>query len=301
MTRRLAVLGCVLLLVTAGCAGISGQTDQTTTAPTETTTAETTTEATSTESAEQLAPGVTTAGVKDARALADAHHDVLEDGGVVRYTEATRANESATAAWNRTFAVENESVWRLTTTGEGVGIALGVTNGTHDIYADGDRALWRLDDDATGNTTYGVRSITADGDQVVVPPDQVFETNDFQRFYDRGLVYSLAANADSVEALDGSEGAVELSGVASDPPTVFTRTGDVEFTATVTEDGLVQSIEVSYPSENATVERTVTFDTDVDNPVAEPDWYGTALNETGPSETAGNETDASDSRPLRRV
>jgi len=288
MTRRLAALACALLLVTAGCAGIGGPSDQTTAdGETATATPATTTTTTTTESAAQLAPGVTADGVVDARALADAHRNALEDASFVRQSAATRANESATSARNRTLAVENESVWRLTTTGEGVNVALGVTNGTYDVYADGQRALWQLRNDTAGNTSYGVHSITAQGDQVVIPPAQVFENN-LRGLYDRDLVYSLAANADDVEAVDdGSEAAVELSGGAGDPPTAFTRTGSVSFTMTVTGDGLVTALELSYESGDATVERTVTFDADVADPVEEPEWYGTALNET-----AANGTDA---------
>jgi len=288
MTRTLAALACALLLVTAGCAGIGGQDDRTTTAPTQTT-AETT-DATTTESAERLAPGVTADGVTDARTLADAHRDVLDAGGFVKESTASRTNESATTPRNRTFAVENESVWRLTTSGEGVSVALDVTSGTYDTYADGSRVLWRLEDNGTGNTSYGVMSITADGDDLPVPPEQTLEQDNFQSLYERSVVYMLAANADSVETLDGDEGAVELSGSASDPPTVFTRTGGVEFAMTVTGEGLVTAIDLTYPSGNATVERTITFDTDVTNPVDEPDWYKTALNETGLSEAPTSET-----------
>ncbi|SEW11404.1 hypothetical protein [Halobacterium jilantaiense] len=283
MTRRLTALACVLLVATAGCAGITAQDDATTTAPTQTT-AETTATAT-TESVEQLAPGVTTDGVEDARALADAHQSALRDGGFVKHSNATRTNESVIAARNQTFAVENESLWRLTTTGEGVGVALGVTNGTYDTYADGSRVLWQLENDTAGNTSYGVMSITIDGDDQPVPPNQTFEQDTYQSLYERSHVYTLAANADSVEALDGGDGAVELSGSTSELSTRFTRSGDVEFTATVSADGLVQSIELSYPSENATVERSLSFDTDVTDPVEQPEWYETALNETDLNET----------------
>jgi len=287
MTRRLAALACVLLVATAGCAGIGGQDDTTTTAPTQTTaeTAEATTATATTESAEQLAPGVTTEGVEDARALADAHQSALRDGGFVKHSNATRTNESTTGTWNRTFAVENESTWRMTTVGDGVRVAFGVTNGSFDLYADGEYALWQRVNDTAENTAYGVRSVTVDGDGQPIPADQVFESNDFERLYERSLVYSLASNVDSIEALDGSGAAVRLSGVASNPSTAFTRSGDVEFTATVSADGLVQSIELSYPSENATVEHSLSFDTDVGDPVERPDWYETALNETGLNET----------------
>lgn len=130
-----------------------------------------------------------------------------------------------------------------------------------------------------------------DGSQPI-PADQVFESNNYRSLYERSLVYSLAANADSVDALDDSEGAVELSGSAGNPPTAFTQTSEVEFTMTVAEDGRMTAVDLTYESEPGTVERTVTFDTGVSDPVGQPDWYETALNETGLSEAATNETDA---------
>jgi hypothetical protein len=301
MTRRFAALGCVLLLVTAGCAGIGGQT---TTAPPQTTadtTESTTTKATpKTESAEQLAPGVTAGDVEDPEALADAHRDAL-DSGFVKQTTAGWTNESTTRTWNQTFAVENESVWQLTTTGENEPIAFDVTNGTLDSYAGGEYALWQLRNDTAGNTTYGVRSITVDGARLPIPPDQFFENNNYQILYERGLVYSLASNVDSVDALDGSEGAIELSGTAADPPTAFTQSSEVEFTMTVTEDGLATVIDLTHESGDGTVESTITFDTDVTDPVEQPDWYETALNETGLNGATTGDTDAQGSRPSRPV
>jgi len=288
MTRRLAALACALLLVTAGCAGLGGSNDGSTTAPTQTTadTPETAEPTTTTESVDQLAPGVTSDGVEDARALADAHFDAVDAGGFVTEFAASKTNESTTGTWNRTFAVENESVWRMTTVGENRVVAFDVTNGSMDFYADGEYALWQLYDAETRNTSYGVRSITIqDGDDQPIPPDQVFGTNNYRRLYERGLVYSLASNVDSVEALDGSEDAVELSGTAGDPPTVFTQSSEVEFTMTVTGDGLARSVDLTYESGDATVESAITFDTDVTDPVQQPDWYETALNETGLNET----------------
>lgn len=287
MTRRLVALGCVLLLllVTAGCAGIGGQNDQSTTAPTQTTAGTTdapTATETATETAEQFAPGVTADGVEDARALADAHRDALAGDAFVKQSSRQQANEPTRAYLNQTLHHQNSSSWLLTTTRsrmDGV-----IRNGTYQLYADGERALWQLDEADTENTSYGVRSITADGDQVVIPPDQVFENN-LAPLYERGLVYTLAANADSVEALDGSGGAVELTGSGDELAVDRQQVTDAEFTMTVADDGQVQSIEMAYEGGNATIERTITFDTDVTDPVQQPDWYATALNETGLNES----------------
>ncbi|MDH5020558.1 hypothetical protein [Halobacterium rubrum] len=284
MTRRVAALACALLLVTAGCAGIGGSDDQPTTAPTQTT-AETT-EATTTETAEQLAPGVTADGVEDPRALADAHRDALEGDAFVRRAGTRLTNESTTRTRNTTQQFTTDSLWRSTVSGEGVPVAFSVTNGSYDLYADGERVLWQRENDTAGNTSYGVISVTIRGDEQPVPPNQVFENNNFQRFYGHSLVYSLVANADSVEAVDDKAAAVGLSGTASELPTLFDRTGDVEFTMTVTAEGRATAIDLLYRSGDATVERTITFDTDVVNPVEEPDWYETALNETVANESA---------------
>ena len=288
MTRTLAALACALLLTTAGCAGLDGSNAGTETVPMQTTVdatevSTTATSYTTTESAEQLAPGVTETAVVNARALADAHRDAL-GAGFVKYSAATRENESTTAIWTRTFGFENESVWRLTTTGENTPVALDVTNGTMDQYGGGEYVLWRLDDADTGNTSYGVRSITIDGDGQPIPADKVFKNN-YQSLYEHSLIYSLASNADSVKALDASEGAVELSGTAGNPSTEFTKTSDVEFTMSVADSGFVTAIDLAYESGDGTVQSTVTFDTDVTDPVEEPDWYGSALNETGLNES----------------
>jgi|AntRauMinimDraft_4_1070384.scaffolds.fasta_scaffold00015_41 hypothetical protein len=286
MTRRLAALGCVLLLATAGCAGIGGSDDTTT--ETVSDTAET---YTASEPPEQLAPGVTAAGVEDARALADAHRGALEGDQFVRRARTRMTNESATATQTQTQQFTTDSLWRLTVSGEQSPVAFGVTNGTYGVYADSERVLWRLVDDETGNTSYGVEQVTADGESVTIPPAQVFE-NQVRWIYNHGLVYSLAANADSAEAVDGTEAVVELSGTAPEAPTRFDRTGDVEFTMTVTGEGRVTAIDLTYASGDTTVERTITFDTDVVNPAEEPAWYETALNETGLSEAPTSETDA---------
>jgi hypothetical protein len=54
---------------------------------------------------------------------------------------------------------------------------------------------------------------------------------------------------------------------------------------TVAADGQVLTVELSYEVGDADVRHTVTFDTNVTDPVEQPDWYETALNETGVAET----------------
>jgi hypothetical protein len=279
MKRRqpLVALACVLLVVTAGCSGLTGPsdgpaTDTTTATPTETTTQQPTT----TDSPEQLAPGVTTEGVQSALALADAHLDAVRNHSFVKHQRFERANDSGTAFRDTTFQYASESRWRQTATGDGMGVALGLENGTFDRYADGDQVLWQLE---TGTEQrYGFHSTTAEGQVIPVPGENVFR----EGTYERSLVYSLASRADSVERREG--GGAVLSGTADDFSLTVEPAANAEFTLTVSADGLAESIDLTYEhageSRDATYERSITFDTSVSDPVEQPDWYATALAET---------------------
>lgn len=286
MTRRFAALGCALLLlfVTAGCVGIGGQGDQTTTAtPTQTTTD--TTEATTTattETADRLAPGVTTGGVEDARVLADAHRDTVENQSFVTTDRVRRTNASGTGTRNASLAMTDESHWQYSVSTDGMQVASVFDAESFQTYADGARMLWRTENGSA--VQYGVYQFYGENQTVIVPPDQVFERN-YQGLYARDLVYTLAANADAVEVQDSDEGAAELSGSADELALGSRQVTDAEFTMVVAADGQANSIDVTYESAGATVERRLTIDTDVTDPVEQPDWYGTALNETGLNET----------------
>jgi len=196
-----------------------------------------------------------------------------------------RVADSESAYRNQTLQHLNAYLWRLKTTRIGMeGSSFGVRNGTYDLYADNNRALWRLTDADSGNETYGVRSVTADGEQVAIPSAQVFEDN-LTPLYERSLVYTLAATADTVERLDDSPGAAELSGAADELAVDRRQVSNAEFRMTVAADGQVLTVELSYEVGDADVRHTVTFDTNVTDPVEQPDWYETALNETGVAET----------------
>jgi len=283
MTRLLAALVCVLLVATAGCAGIGGSDGQTTAAPTAP--VDTATETpTATESAAQLPAGVTTDGVEDAWALADAHLAAVRNHSLVTYDRIRRTNASGAGLRNATLAMTNESHWRYSLHGDGLSAVSDTDTDAYETYADGERVLLRSENDSA--VEYGAYTLRAENETVAVPPAQVFERS-YRGRYGHSLVYTLASNADDVEVLEDGEGAVRLPGTADELSFGREETTNAEFTMTVASDGQVTSIEMVYERENATVARSVSFDTGVGDPVERPDWYGTALNET-----ALNESDA---------
>ncbi|MFB6071417.1 MAG: hypothetical protein ABEJ88_00455 [Halobacterium sp.] len=277
-SRRVPVaLLCCVLVVTAGCAGLSdtgGQptTDGTTTAtPTETTT-ESTTQATTAQPA-QLAPGLTRDGVADALALADAHREFLETHQFVKRTRTQRENPGDWGWRASVLAYANESHWKWNTTGEELPVAFGVTNGSYALFADGHRVLYRLR--ADGNVTYGVARIGGGADSPPTPPRSVLGRS----VYERGLVYTLLSRANvTVERGDGV--AARVTGTADEFSIGGETVTDVEFTAAVRSSGLVERLELTYERGNATVKRSIIFDADVTDPLERPAWYDTALNRT---------------------
>lgn len=274
--RRLVVaLACALLAVSAGCAGLTGSdgglaTDATATA-TETTTGP-----------EQLAPGVTTEGVQNAQLLADAHLANVENQTFVTHDRVRRTNASGTAFRNATLAMTNESHWTYSVSTDGMSVGSVFAADVFETYADGERMLWRTDNGSA--VQYGVYSFQGETETVVVPPDQAFERS-YHGLYQRDLVYTLAASADDVHVLDDSE-AVELAGSVDELAIDRRQVTDAEFTLTVAADGLAQSVDLTYESGNATVNRSLSFTAAVADPVAQPDWYETALNRTVTNATA---------------
>jgi len=267
MSRRFAALACVLLVATAGCGGVSSQNPQTTTAPTQTT---------ATDAPEQLAPGVTAGGVQDPEALADAHLAAVENQTFVSHERIRRTNESGTGYWNATLSMLNESVWRYTS------VQTGAFPSTYfgprfDAYADGERMVYRIANETA--RTYGVYQYTTENETVVLPPDEVFERS-YRQYYQRDFVYSLASRTDEVAAV--GDGAVRLTGIANDLDLGSPEVTNVSFSMTVAADGLVESIDLTYDhsTQPTTYRHTMTFAADVTDPVEEPDWYETGLNET---------------------
>lgn len=274
----LAALLCALLVVSAGCATFTSDEAESTTpstaepatptaAPTATTES---TDAGTTESAERLAPGLTSDGVTDALALANAHRDALTNGPFVRHSSVEESNGSTSAFQRSTLYYANESHWRQNVTADGLPLALGATDGTFDQYADGERVLFRLQ--ADGNVSYGVAfGMTGDS----TPPSEALP----ESTYARDLVYTLFANADvTVESEDGPTSRV--TGTAAALTVDGQRMTNVEFEASVYEGGLVRSLDLSYERGETSVDRSLSFEETDESPVERPDWYDTALNQT---------------------
>lgn len=283
-TRRLLpALVCALLVASAGCSGLmdadspSATETPTTAAPATGAPATGTTNVPTTETPEQLAPGVTIEGVTDAMALASAHQNYVQTHAFVKQSSVERTNGSGSGYRRTTFAYANESTWRLNQTADGMALALGVRNGTFSHYADGERVLYRLNPEEN-NTRYGVRvvSMHSEGELTPIPPSEIFSAGT----YERSLVYSLVGSANAtVERAD--DAAAQISGSTAQMQIGHRTVTDVEFTVTVTESGVVQSLDLAYEHRGATYERSTTFDTSVSDPVERPDWYETALNQSG--------------------
>jgi len=277
--RRLPVtaLICLLIVTSAGCSGLlddgNQPTESETTTPTPTTAATSATETTpaTTAPAEQLAPGLTAEDVTDALALANAHRANVHNHTFVSQQRFTRANETERVYRQDNLHYANESRWQWNRSGEGMGIALDVTNGTYVQYADGTEVRYRLQ--SAEDVRYGVRKISARASAPPMPPEDVF----LDSLYARNLVYTLFATED-VTVEHGDDVAAHVTGTASELTIGGETATSVEFTATVTDNGLVQSLDVSYEQGEDSIDRTLTFNRTSAVPVERPDWYAQAGN-----------------------
>ena len=283
--RRLLVAAwCALLVVSAGCSGFPGGNASPTTEPVATeqpTTGPSTTGADpaatgdggTTRAAEQLAPGLTANGVTDALALANAHRDVLTNAPFVKHASIEREAANTSTFRRTTLRYANESHWLWNITANGMSLALGTTNGTFVSYADGEKVVYMLR--AGGSVRYNVRRISMRADAPPVPPKQVLP----ESVYARDLLYTLFGNADvTVEDTQGP--AYKLTGTAEELVVHGETATNVEFTANVTDDGLVRTLDLTYQQGNASVQRSMTFETTTGDPVERPDWYEKAVNRT---------------------
>jgi hypothetical protein len=272
----MVALACALLVVSAGCAGLTGSGDGPTTDATPPAAASTT------ERAEQLPPGVTGSGVENASALAAAHLANVENETFRSRNTIRRTNESGTAYRNATFSMTTESEWRYTRS-QGDAFPSTYLGPRFDAYADGERMLYRIENE-TG-VRYGVYQHHTDNGTTVPPADEVFEAS-YRQFYQRGFVYSLASRAGKATAVGNDT--VRLTGTADDLDLGSPEVTNVSVTLTVAADGLVERIHLTFDHANepATFEQTLTFATNVTDPVDRPDWYGTALNRTAANATA---------------
>lgn len=273
----LVVLLCSLLVVSAGCATFTSNDAESTTPPT-TEPATTTTEPPSTtgstdngttDSADQLAPGLTTDGVTDAEALADAHRAALEGEPFVKHSSRERSNATASASKRTTFSYANDSYWYSTATSEGLPVEVHLINGTAEAYTDENVVLTRRQTD--GNVSYSV---------IEIAPSDLLSDG----VYSHTLVYALFLES-NVTIEDSSGAVTRVTGTADKLGFGRQTATNIEFTANVTETGLVQSLDLTYQQGNATVERSLSFEKTDENPVEQPEWYETALNQTRVNET----------------
>jgi hypothetical protein len=146
-----------------------------------------------------------------------------------------------------------------------------VTNGTFVQYADGTEVRYRLQ--SAEDVRYGVRKISARASAPPMPPEDVF----LDSLYARNLVYTLFATED-VTVEHGDDVAAHVTGTASELTIGGETATSVEFTATVTDNGLVQSLDVSYEQGEDSIDRTLTFNRTSAVPVERPDWYAQAGN-----------------------
>jgi len=268
---------CVLVVFSAGCSGLlsgEGQPARTSTKPP--TSTEQTTVVTTTDTAEQLAPGITTDGVSDALALANAHRENLYDHKFIKYAHIKRINATATVHKQTALYYANESHWLWNITTEGLPIAPGISKGTFVQYADGESVLYILRADE--NVSYGVRKISSKLNAPPMPPKDVLDKST----YERSLVYTLFANSE-VTVKESNSSKVQVHGEAKELTIDGESVSDVNFNASITADGLVRKLEITYQQgelSRRSFEREITFSRTRTNPVVEPDWYSVARNRT---------------------
>lgn len=299
----LAVLACVALVATAGCAGFGGQPagdDATTPGPTDAPTtgepaatgepAQTTADSTSDPPPETVAPGVTPDGVSNLSVLADAHAAHLQNTSYTITSSFADHREdgrlySLTA---KTLLFESERYWHQRTTAAGEKEVLTDENSTgrSESYADGER-VYSHQHGFDGNRSYGTVTYP-NGD--AVPPATVAPTGEFQWPIQQAfsnvtttVVGSYEANETTVYQVTGTTETTSFNG---------RNVTDYAASALVTEDGFVQRVTVTFEGDldarsHATEEPTGTSTrrwqwTDVgETAVEQPDWYQTAVNRTG--------------------
>lgn len=275
---------CALLVVSAGCATFTNNDETSTpeqptaepTATAELTAQTATTESTdagTTSTAEQLAPGLTADGVTDALALANAHRDVITGSAWTQRVSFERTNDTASTSRNTTLSYANSSHWRWHITSAGDALPASVTEGTVDLYADGQRVVRKLRTD--GNVTHNVVRVSDAADAPPVPPAEVLP----ESVFGRDALYALFGNAD-VTVADAQGPTYRLTGTAEELVVDQQPATNVEFTANVTADGLVRTLDVAYEQGDASVERSLTVEPADGDPVERPDWYEMAVNGT---------------------
>lgn len=260
-----ATLLLMLLVAVAGCGGpLAGGSGVDEGADGETTTltpVPLTEENGSTEVAE-LAPGLSrTAGVIDSERLLDAHAVTLANTSYTAIVVSARrdSNGSVQSRYNRSVRVEASDrfhyVLRFETRDE---------PRLTELWRDNDVAYEATT--ANGTTTYQ----TLDAP----PLPTLLSASDLERLFDRlstRVVETTIRNETSVYLVEGGP---------RDLPPLY----DVRFTARITEQGLIQSYELTYAIEREETRRTVTVDATFtavgETTVDRPPWYEAATEST---------------------
>lgn len=280
----LLVLAVVALVVSAGCSGLTGPGATTTPEPTQPSTVSETTAAstdgtqTSTDSTEQLVPGLTSDGVEDALALSNAHVEQLQDASY-RYelvTESDLTNDSR--SWTvTTLRYETESRWLLTN--ERYGDLSPELVGESAYYGDGERLYTAQN--LTGSPSYAA-PLNSRGE-----PSNPAESLPLPRFARDRIYAALSAVNTHVVTAESGNGATVVHGYAAETTYGGQTVTDLHVTATVTDEGVVQTLQTRYTVAGEHFETDLRFDAAGASSVEAPDWYDDAVNATG---TEGDET-----------
>ncbi|MXR22037.1 hypothetical protein [Halobacterium bonnevillei] len=278
MARSSLVVAIALLAVTAGCAGFGGQSTTTTDAP-ETTaepTRQTTAEPTQTQPV-IAAPGFNSGTLVDPLALADAHAGWLSGKSFAREDNQTTRTAGNTSWIATTIRVENASRWE---TRQAFSATHSYTDSGGEIhqYANATYVYSRAES-GDGNVSYNVQP-NGWADASSPNSHELLEER-----HARGYVYDVFTTASWTTIVDQTSG---------DGQTVYrvlgNASGDAQFRgdtvskftveASVTGDGFVQRMDVSYEEDGTEVTRTVAFSEVGETTVERPEWFDTAVNRT---------------------
>jgi hypothetical protein len=261
----------------------------------ETTTQSMTTEAvddaTETTAVDEVAPGVTTAGVADPFALASAHENTLDDTSYTVQRITTERYE------NGTLRSRESVTGRFPANGSGYLVTVNETSGNADgasmeqqFFADGDRVLAAQ---TTLNGTQRYFVPTGPNAEPYTPREWLFFEPTFS---DRLIALFGSANV-TVESDEGPDGTYQLTVDEFTTPAALTPADDAgvvtnaTLNATVTDSGLVRKYNVAYimsDDEPIRVNRSVRY-TEVGNTTVErPSWYDAA----SANATVGTDTES---------
>jgi hypothetical protein len=268
-----AAFGLVLLVVLAGCSGLTGtETDTFTPAPVPDPTATPT-------PVPELAPGVTSDGITDPLALTTAHSPLLRRNTYTANTERVVHDVNGTLRLRRAATVRVGEQGRSRRFVEHEGPAVTYEPARLDIWRNKTLYLVALTDD--GETAYDGRVASGSGARLY----SVYETiPGTQQMF--SLLQSLETRTVSRTA-DGSY-RVRATGIDQqdkfDRAVLETETRNVSFVATITPDGRIESYELRYETDRdnraVRVVRRLRTRNVGSTTIERPPWFAEALNAT---------------------